>query len=100
MRVIERVVRSKPLSEANVWIKRSEVMKTVAKCRFHNRVESIAKPKSRKPKRNVTLKTEAKRKFQRGMSAGEERRGCRLGTRYCSIAYRLHPELEALVPSE
>ena len=50
MRVIERVVRSKPLSEANVWIKRSVVMKTVEKRRFHNGVESIDKPKSRKPK--------------------------------------------------
>ena len=38
MRVIERVVRSKPLSEANVWIKRSEVMKTGTKSRFHNGV--------------------------------------------------------------
>ena len=71
MRVIERVVRSIPLSEANVWIKRSVVMKTVAKRRFHNGVESIYKPNSRKPKRNVTLKTEAKHKFQSGMSAGE-----------------------------
>ena len=30
MRVIERIVRSKPLSETNVWIKRSVVMKTGA----------------------------------------------------------------------
>ena len=50
MRVIERVVWSKPLSEANVWIKRSVVMKTEL-VRFHNGVESIDKPKSRKPKR-------------------------------------------------
>ena len=49
-RVIERVVRSKPLSEANVWIKRSVVMKPEEKRRFHSGVESIAKPKSRKPK--------------------------------------------------
>ena len=49
MRVIERVVRSKPLSEANVWIKRSVVMKSGTKSRFHNGVESIDKPKSRKP---------------------------------------------------
>ena len=38
MRVIERVVRSIPLSEANVWIKRSVVMKTEEKRRFHNGV--------------------------------------------------------------
>ena len=50
IRVIERVVRSKPLSEANAWIKRSVVMKTEL-VRFHNGVESIDKPKSRKPKR-------------------------------------------------
>ena len=43
--VIERIVRSKPLSEAIVWIKRSVVMKTVAKRRFHNGVESIDKHK-------------------------------------------------------
>jgi hypothetical protein len=28
----------------------------------------------------------------------KERRGCRPSTGYCSIAYRLHPELVALVP--
>ena len=44
MRVIERIVRSKPLSEANVWIKRSVVMKTEL-VRFHNGVESIYKHK-------------------------------------------------------
>lgn len=38
MRVIERVVRSIPLSEANVWITRSVVMKTEEKRRFHNGV--------------------------------------------------------------
>ena len=38
MRVIERVVRSIPLSEANVWITRSVVMKTEEKCKFHNGV--------------------------------------------------------------
>ena len=80
MRVIERVVRSIPLSEANVWIKRSVVMKSGTKSRFHNGVESIDKPKSRQPQRNATLKAEAKRKFQRGMKS--RRRAKRLQTKH------------------
>ena len=71
MRVIERVVRSKPLSETNVWIKRSVVMKTGACVGFITEWRAYTNTNSRKPQRNVTLKTEAKHKFQRGMSAGE-----------------------------
>ena len=63
-RIIERIVRSIPLSEANVWTKRSVVMKTEEKRRFHNGVESIDKPKSRKPKRNVTLKPKRNEGFK------------------------------------
>ena len=71
MRVIERIVRSKPLSEAIVWIKRSVVMKTGACVGFTTEWRAYTNTNSRKPQRNVTLKTEAKHKFQSGMSAGE-----------------------------
>ena len=50
-----------------------------------------------KTKRSYEDRSE--RRFHNGISVGEERRGCRPGTRYCLIAYRLHPELEALVTS-
>ena len=43
-RVIERIVWSKPLSEALVWRKRSAVMKTEL-VRSHNEAESIDKRK-------------------------------------------------------
>lgn len=65
--VIERIVRSKPLSEAIVWIKRSVVMKTEACVGFTTEWRANTNTNSRKPKRNVTLKSEAKRRFQRGM---------------------------------
>ena len=55
-RVIERIVWSKPLSEALVCQKRSAVMKTEL-VRFHNGVESIDKHKEPETERNVTLKT-------------------------------------------
>ena len=71
MRVIEGIVRSKPLSETNVWIKRSVVMKTGACVGFTTEWRAYTNTNSRKPQRNVTLKTEAKHKFQSGMSAGE-----------------------------
>ena len=80
MRVIERIVRSKPLSETNVWIKRSVVMKTGAYVGFTTEWRAYTNTNSRKPQRNVILKTEAKHKFQRGMSAGE--RAKRLQTRH------------------
>ena len=69
--VIERIVRSKPLSEDIVWIKRSVVMKTGACVGFTTEWRAYTNTNSRKPQRNVTLKTEAKHKFQSGMSAGE-----------------------------
>ena len=69
--VIERIVRSKSLSEAIGWIKRSEVMKTGACVGFTTEWRAYTNTNSRKPQRNVTLKTEAKHKFQSGMSAGE-----------------------------
>ena len=80
MRVIERIVRSKPLSETNVWIKRSVVMKTGACVGFTTEWRAYTNTNSRKPQRNVILKTEAKHKFQRGMSAGE--RAKRLQTKH------------------
>ena len=78
--VIERIVRSKPLSEAIVWIKRSVVMKTEACVGFTTEWRAYTNTNSRKPQRNVTLKTEAKHKFQSGMGAGE--RAKRLQTKH------------------
>ena len=70
--IIERIVRSKPLSEAIVWVKRSVVMKTEACVGFTTEWRANTNTNSRKPKRNVTLKSEAKRRFQRGMECGRK----------------------------
>ena len=47
--VIERIVRSKPLSEAIVWIKRSVVMKTGACVGFTTEWRAYTNTNSQKP---------------------------------------------------
>lgn len=69
--IIERIVRSKPLSEAIVWIKRSVVMKTEACEGFTTEWRANTNTNSRKPKRNVTLKPKRSEGFKEEWSAGE-----------------------------
>ena len=71
-------MRSKPLSEATVWIKRNVVMSPGAKRRSHNVVESIAKPKEPEAETECNLEVGEQRRFQRGMES--RRRAKRLPT--------------------